>query len=49
VTVYATVVGQLPQFNIRLTSSPPMSESDIFALVATGRRTLKQAVGGDHE
>lgn len=42
VTVFATVVGQLPQFNIRLTSNPPMAESDIFALVATGRRTLKQ-------
>lgn len=42
VTVFATVVGQMPQFNIRMTSNPPMSESDIFALVATGRRTLKQ-------
>ncbi|MBK7857022.1 MAG: translocation/assembly module TamB domain-containing protein [Archangiaceae bacterium] len=45
VTVYATVVGTLPQFSIRLTSNPPMSESDIFALVATGRRTLKQNGG----
>lgn len=42
VTVFATVTGQLPQFNIRLTSNPPLSDSDIFALLATGRRTLKQ-------
>lgn len=42
VTVFATVSGQLPQFSIRLTSNPPMSEGDIFAIVATGRRTLKQ-------
>lgn len=41
VTVYATVTGQMPQFSIRLTSNPPLSESDIFTLVATGRRTLK--------
>ncbi len=42
VTVFATVTGQLPQFNIRLTSNPALSDSDIFALLATGRRTLKQ-------
>jgi translocation and assembly module TamB len=48
VTVYATVVGQLPQFNIRLSSNPPLSESEIFALVATGRRTLK-AGGGNSQ
>jgi translocation and assembly module TamB len=42
VTVTATVVGQLPQFNIHLSSSPALSETDIFALIATGRRTLKQ-------
>jgi translocation and assembly module TamB len=41
VTVFATVVGQLPQFSVRLTSNPSLPESDIFALLATGRRTLK--------
>ena len=49
VTVFATVVGQMPQFNIRLTSNPPLSESDIFALVATGRRTLKQGGSAHYE
>jgi translocation and assembly module TamB len=42
VTVTARVTGQLPQFSIHLTSNPPMAESDIFTLVATGRRQLKQ-------
>ncbi|MBL8949460.1 MAG: translocation/assembly module TamB domain-containing protein [Myxococcaceae bacterium] len=46
VTVFATVTGQLPQFNIRLSSNPSLSDSDIFALLATGRRTLKQSSGG---
>jgi translocation and assembly module TamB len=41
VTVTARVTGQLPQFAIHLTSNPPMAESDIFTLLATGRRQLK--------
>jgi translocation and assembly module TamB len=42
VTVTAVVTGQMPQFAIHLTSNPPMAESDIFTLVATGRRQLKE-------
>jgi translocation and assembly module TamB len=42
VTVTAVVTGQMPQFAIHLTSNPPMSESDIFTLLATGRRQLKE-------
>jgi translocation and assembly module TamB len=51
VTVFATVTGQLPQFVIHLTSNPPMSESDIFTLIATGRKQLRegstQAIAGE--
>lgn len=42
VTVFATLVGKGSDVSLKLTSNPPMSESEIFTLLATGRRSLKR-------
>lgn len=45
IKITVSVAGKLPDLNIKATSEPPMSESDIYAVLATGRRNL-QAGGG---
>ncbi len=45
VTVYITVRGQGTDVALRTTSEPPLSESEIYTLLATGRRTLKRGSG----
>ncbi|MBM7113491.1 translocation/assembly module TamB [Archangium primigenium] len=46
VTVYVAVRGQGKDFTIKPTSDPPLAETDIYTLLATGRRTLKAGGSG---
>lgn len=43
VKITVTVAGRYPDISIKATSEPPMPESDIYAILATGRRTLKNS------
>jgi translocation and assembly module TamB len=45
VTVFIHVRGQGKDFTIEPTSEPPMSETEIYTLLATGRRTLERNSG----
>lgn len=45
VKITVSVVGKGTDVNIRSTSEPPLPESDIYAILATGRRTLKNSGG----
>ncbi|MGQ0503989.1 MAG: translocation/assembly module TamB domain-containing protein [Myxococcaceae bacterium] len=45
VTVYVTVRGQGKDITLKPTSDPPLPESEIYTLLATGRRTLKRGSG----
>ena len=45
VHVHIQVEGQGKQFSIHMTSEPPLSDSEIYTLLATGRRTLMQSGG----
>ena len=45
VKITVNVTGKGTNFNIKPTSEPPMPESDIYAILATGRRTLRQGGG----
>jgi len=45
VKVYVAVRGQGKDFTIKPTSEPPLPETDIYTLLATGRRTLKAGSG----
>jgi translocation and assembly module TamB len=45
VKVYVAVRGQGKDFTIKPTSDPPLPETDIYTLLATGRRTLKAGSG----
>ncbi|HEX5749835.1 MAG TPA: translocation/assembly module TamB domain-containing protein [Archangium sp.] len=46
VKVFITVRGQGKEFTIKPTSEPPLPETEIYTLLATGRRTLKAGGGG---
>jgi len=46
VKVFVTVRGQGKEFTIKPTSEPPLPETEIYTLLATGRRTLKAGGGG---
>lgn len=45
VKITVTVSGKGTDISIKPTSDPPMPESDIYAILATGRRTLRQGGG----
>ncbi|WP_224361711.1 translocation/assembly module TamB [Hyalangium versicolor] len=45
VTVFIHIRGQGKNFTIEPTSDPPMSETEIYTLLATGRRTLERNSG----
>jgi translocation and assembly module TamB len=45
VTVFVHVRGQGKDFTIEPTSEPPMSETEIYTLLATGRRNLERNSG----
>ncbi len=45
VTVFITVRGQGKELQIEPTSDPPMPETEIYTLLATGRRTLERGSG----
>jgi translocation and assembly module TamB len=45
VKVYLSVQGQGTDVTIKPSSEPPLSESEIYTLIATGRRTLKRGSG----
>ncbi len=45
VKITVTVSGKGTDIAIKPTSDPPMPESDIYAILATGRRTLRQGGG----
>ena len=45
VTVYMTIQGQGENIVLEPTSEPPMGESEIYTLLATGRRALKHGSG----
>ncbi|HYO59570.1 translocation/assembly module TamB domain-containing protein [Archangium sp.] len=45
VTVFVTVRGQGKEFTIKPTSEPPLPETEIYTLLATGRRTLRAGSG----
>jgi translocation and assembly module TamB len=45
VTVYATLVGVGDDFTFRTSSTPALSESEIYTLLATGRRALRRGSG----
>ncbi|PTL81130.1 translocation/assembly module TamB domain-containing protein [Vitiosangium sp. GDMCC 1.1324] len=45
VKVFVTVRGQGKDFTIKPTSDPPLPETEIYTLLATGRRTLKAGSG----
>ena len=45
VTVYATLVGTGDDFTFRTSSTPALSESEIYTLLATGRRSLRRGSG----
>jgi translocation and assembly module TamB len=44
-TVYLTVRGQGTDISLKVSSDPPLSESEIYTLLATGRVTLKRGSG----
>ncbi len=45
VVVYVSVRGQGRDLTLKPSSQPPLSESEIYTLLATGRRTLKRGSG----
>ncbi|MCP3139198.1 translocation/assembly module TamB [Pyxidicoccus xibeiensis] len=45
VTVYVTIRGQGRDITLKPTSDPPLPESEIYTLLATGRRTLERGSG----
>lgn len=45
VKVTVSVVGRGKDVTLKVTSDPPMNESDIYALLATGRRDLRRSAG----
>lgn len=45
VKVYMNVRGQGTDLTLRPTSEPPLSESEIYTLIATGRRSLRRGSG----
>ncbi|WP_395833230.1 translocation/assembly module TamB domain-containing protein [Archangium violaceum] len=45
VTVFVAVRGQGKDFTIKPTSEPPLPETEIYTLLATGRRTLRAGSG----
>jgi len=45
VTVFVHIRGQGKEFTIEPTSEPPMSETEIYTLLATGRRNLERNSG----
>lgn len=45
VKVYVAVRGQGKDFTIKPTSDPPLPETEIYTLLATGRRTLRAGSG----
>jgi translocation and assembly module TamB len=45
VTVYVTIRGQGRDLTLKPTSDPPLPESEIYTLLATGRRTLERGSG----
>lgn len=45
VTVFVTLTGRGKEVALKTSSKPPMPESEIFTLLATGRRTLKRGSG----
>jgi translocation and assembly module TamB len=45
VTVFTTVRGQGKDISVRVSSQPALSESEIYTLLATGRRNLKRGSG----
>jgi translocation and assembly module TamB len=46
VTVYATLIGATDDFQFRTSSKPPLSDTEIYTLLATGRRQLRSGSGG---
>ncbi|MFP2909664.1 translocation/assembly module TamB domain-containing protein, partial [Pyxidicoccus sp. 3LFB2] len=45
VTVFVTIRGQGQDLTLKPTSDPPLPESEIYTLLATGRRTLERGSG----
>ena len=45
VKVFVNVRGQGKELTIKPTSEPPLPETEIYTLLATGRRTLKAGSG----
>jgi len=45
VTVYVNVVGKGKEASLKLSSQPPIPDSELLILLTTGRRTLKQGGG----
>ncbi len=45
ITVFVTIRGQGKEFTIKPTADPPLPESEIYTLLATGRRTLRRGSG----
>jgi translocation and assembly module TamB len=45
VAVFTTIRGQGREITIRVSAKPALSESEIYTLLATGRRTLKRGSG----
>lgn len=45
VTVFVTIRGQGREITLKPTSDPPLPESEIYTLLATGRRTLERSSG----
>ena len=43
--VFVTIRGQGKEFTIKPTSEPPLPETEIYTLLATGRRTLRAGSG----
>ncbi|MFZ5471560.1 MAG: translocation/assembly module TamB domain-containing protein [Myxococcota bacterium] len=46
VTVYISLTGRAKELSITPTSEPPLPETEIYTLLATGRRTLRPGTGG---
>jgi translocation and assembly module TamB len=45
VTVYLAVRGEGKDITLKTSSKPPLSETEIYTLLATGRRTLRRGAG----
>jgi translocation and assembly module TamB len=45
ITVFVTIRGQGQDITLKPTSDPPLPESEIYTLLATGRRTLERGSG----